>query len=172
MSANLENSAVVPGLNKSVFIPSPKKGNAKEFSNYCTLELISHASKVLLKILQARLQQCVNQEIPDVRAGFSKGRETRDQIANICWVTERAKKFQKNILLLYWLCKSLWLCEKWKLLSCVRLFVTLWNSPGQNTGVGSLFLPQRIFLTQGSKLALQHCRWILYQLSHQGSPFG
>ena len=125
----------------------------------------------MLKILQARLQQCVNQEIPDVRAGFSKGRETRDQIANICWVTERAKKFQKNILLLYWLCKSLWLCEKWKLLSCVRLFVTLWNSPGQNTGVGSLFLLQRIFLTQGSKLALQHCRWILYQLSHQGSPF-
>ena len=66
MSANLENSAVVPGLNKSVFIPIPKKGNAEEFSNYCTLELISHASKVLLKILQARLQQCVKQELSDV----------------------------------------------------------------------------------------------------------
>ena len=86
---------------RSVFIPISKKSNAKEGSNYCTVALISQASKVMLKILQARLQQCVNQEIPDVRAGFSKGRETRDQIANICWVTERAKKFQKNILLLY-----------------------------------------------------------------------
>ena len=66
MSANLENSAVVPGLNKSVFVPIPKKGNAKEFSNYCTLALISHASKVLLKILQARLQQCVKQDLSDV----------------------------------------------------------------------------------------------------------
>ena len=86
MPANLENSAVVTGLEKSVFIPIPKKGNAKEYSNYRTIALISHASKVVLKILQARLQQYVNRELPDVQAGFRKGRGTRDQIANICWV--------------------------------------------------------------------------------------
>jgi len=78
MSANLENSAVVSGLKSSVFIPIPKKGNAKECSNYCTIALISHASKVMLKILQARLQRCVNQELPDVQAGFRKSRGTRD----------------------------------------------------------------------------------------------
>ena len=83
MPANLENSAEAIGLEKVSFIPIPKKGNAKEFSNYCTIELISHASKVMLKILQARLQQYVNYEIPDVQAGFRKGRGTRDQIANI-----------------------------------------------------------------------------------------
>jgi len=75
----------------------PKKGNAKKSSNYHTIALISHASKVMLKILQARLQQYVNQELPDVQAGFRKGRRTRDQIANICWVIEKARKFQKNI---------------------------------------------------------------------------
>ena len=82
---------------KSVFIPIPKKGNAKECSNYHTIALISHASKVLLKILQARLQQYVNRELPDVQAGFRKGRRTRDQIANICWILEKARGFQKNI---------------------------------------------------------------------------
>ena len=82
---------------RSVFIPFPKKGNAKECSNYCTIALISHASKVMLKMLQVRLQQDVNQESPDVQAGFRKGRGTRDQIANICWITEKARKFQKNI---------------------------------------------------------------------------
>ena len=97
MPANLENSAVATGLEKSVFIPIPKKGNAKECSNYCTMALISHASKLMLKILQARLQQYVNCEIPDVQAGFRKGRETRDQIVNICWITEKAREFQKNI---------------------------------------------------------------------------
>ena len=81
----------------SVFIPVPKKGNAKEYSNYCTVALISHASKVMLKILQARLQQYVNHELPDVQAGFRKGRGTRDQIANICWIIEKAREFQKNI---------------------------------------------------------------------------
>ncbi|MFX8323953.1 reverse transcriptase domain-containing protein, partial [Acinetobacter baumannii] len=75
----------------------PKKGNAKECSNYCTIALFSHASKVTLKILQARLQQYMNSEIPDVQAGFRKGRGTRDQIANICWITEKERKFQKNI---------------------------------------------------------------------------
>ena len=81
----------------SVFIPIPKKGNAKECSNYRTIALISHASKVMLKILQARIQQYVNQELPDVQAGFRKGRGTRDQIANICWNIEEARKFQRNI---------------------------------------------------------------------------
>ena len=82
---------------RSVFIPIPKKGNAKECSNYCTIPLISHASKVMLKILQARLQQYVNCELPDVQAVFRKGGGTRDQIANICWIIEKARKFQKNI---------------------------------------------------------------------------
>ena len=81
---------------RSVFIPIPKKGNAKECSNYCTIALISHASKVIFKILQARLQQYVNCELPDVQAGFGKGRGTRDQIANICWIMEKAREFQKK----------------------------------------------------------------------------
>ena len=84
---------------RSVFIPIPKKGNAKECSNYRTIALISHANKVMLRILQARLQQYVNCELPDVQAGFRKGRRTRDQIANICWVIEKATEFQKNIYL-------------------------------------------------------------------------
>ena len=85
----------------SVFIPIPKKGNAKECSNYCTAALISHASKVMLKILQARLQQYANHELPDVQAGFRKGRGTRDQIAIICWIMEKAREFQKNIYLCF-----------------------------------------------------------------------
>ena len=84
MPANLENSAMTTGLERSVFIPIPKKGNAKECSNYCTIALISHTSKVMLKILQARLQQYMNLELPDVQAGFRKGRGIRDQITNIC----------------------------------------------------------------------------------------
>ena len=82
---------------RSVFIPIPKKGNAKKCSNYDTIALISHASKVMLKILQAKRQQYVKRELPDVQAGFRKGRETRDQIANICWIKEKAREFQKNI---------------------------------------------------------------------------
>ena len=82
---------------RSVFIPIPKKGNAKECSNYRTVALISHASKVMLKILQARLQQYMNRELPDVQAGFRKGRGTRCQIANIRWIIEKAREFQKNI---------------------------------------------------------------------------
>ena len=96
MPANLENSVVATGLEKSVFIPIPKKGNAKECSNYRTIALISHASKVMLKIFQARLQQYVNRELPDVQDGFRKGRGTRDQIANICWIIEKAREFQKT----------------------------------------------------------------------------
>ena len=82
---------------RSVFISVPKKGNAKECSNYRTIALVSHASKVMLKILQARLQQYVNRELPNVQAGFRKGRGTRDQIANIRWIIEKAREFQKNI---------------------------------------------------------------------------
>ena len=82
---------------RSVFIPIPKKGNAKERSNYRTVALISHISKVMLKILQAWLQQSVNRELPDVQAGFRKGRGTRDQIVNICCIIEKAREFQKNI---------------------------------------------------------------------------
>ena len=96
MPANLETSAVATALKRSVFIPIPKKGNAKECSNYDTIALISHASKVMLKILQARLQQYMNCELPDVQAGFRKGGGTRDQIANIRWIMEKAREFQKN----------------------------------------------------------------------------
>ena len=86
------------GLEKASFIPIPKKGNAKECSHYCTVVLISHASKVMLKILQARLQQYVNHELPDVQAGFRKGRGTRDQIASIHWIMEKAREFQKTFI--------------------------------------------------------------------------
>ena len=84
------------GLEKVSFIPIPKKGNAKECSNYRTITLISQASKVMLKILQVRLQQYVNRELPDVQTGFRKVRRTRDQIANIHWIIEKAREFQKN----------------------------------------------------------------------------
>ena len=93
MPANLENSAVATGLEEVTFHSNP---NAKECSNYCTIALISQASKVMFKILQARLQQYVNHELPDVQAGFRKGRETRSQIANIYWIIEKAREFQKN----------------------------------------------------------------------------
>ena len=96
MPENLENSAVATGLEKSVFIPVPKKGNVKECSNYCTIALISHASKVMLKILQARLQQYVNHELPDVQTGFRKGRGTRDQIANIHWIIKKQGNSRKT----------------------------------------------------------------------------
>ena len=88
-----------PGLKveRSVFIPIPKIGNAKECSNYHTIALISHASKLMLKILQARLQQYVNCELPDVQGGFRRGKGTRDQIANICWIIKKARELQKNI---------------------------------------------------------------------------
>ena len=102
MPANLENLAVATGLEKVNFIPVPKKGNAKEFSNYCTIAVISHASKVMLKILQARLQQYMNHELPDVQDGFRKGRKNRDQIANISWIMEKPREFQKkHLFLLY-----------------------------------------------------------------------
>ena len=101
MSANLENKQWPQDWKRSGFIPIPKKGNAKECSNYRTIALISHASKVMLKILQARLQQCVNHELPGVQAVFRKGRGTRGQIANIHWIIKKAREFQKNIYLCF-----------------------------------------------------------------------
>ena len=106
MSANLENSAVATGLEKVSFISIPKKGNAKECSNYCTIALISNASKIMLKIVQARLQQYMNLEIPDVQ----KGRGTRDQIANICWIIEKAREFQKDIYFCFIDCSKTFDC--------------------------------------------------------------
>ena len=120
MPANLENSAVATGLVKVSFHSIPKKGNAKECSNYRTITLISHASKVMLKILQARLQQYMNHELPDVQAGFRKDRRTRDQSANICWSIEKASELQKknHLFLLYWLCQRLCVDHNklWKIL--------------------------------------------------------
>ena len=94
---HLENSAVARGLKRSVFIPIPKKDNVKKCSNYHTIALIPHASKVMLKILHARLQQYVNRELPDVQTGFRKDRGMRDQIANVYWMIREARAFQKNI---------------------------------------------------------------------------
>ena len=97
MPANLDNSAAATGLERSVFIPILKKDNAKDCSNYHRIALISHAGKIRLKILQGKLQQYVNRELRDVQAGFRKGRGTRDQIANICWITGKVRQFQKII---------------------------------------------------------------------------
>ena len=110
---------------RSVFIPIPKKGNAKECSNYRTIALISHASKVMLKILQARLQQYVNRELPDVQAGFRKSRGTRDQIANIRWIIEKAREFQKNIYFCF--------LDYAKAFDCVDHKKTVENSRDGNT---------------------------------------
>ena len=101
MPANLENSAVVTGLEKVSFHSNPKERQRQRMLKLLHNAFISHASKVMLKILQARVQQYVNRELPDVEAGFRKGRGTRDQIANICWLIEKAREFQKNIFLLY-----------------------------------------------------------------------
>ena len=96
MSSNLKNSPVVTGLEKVSFHSNSKKGNAKECSNYCTIALISHTRKAMLKVLQARFQQYVNRELPDVQAGFRKVRGARDQTVNICWIIEKAREFQKK----------------------------------------------------------------------------
>ena len=119
MPANLKNS-VATGLEKVSFHSSPKEGNAKECLNNGKIALISHASKVVLKILQSRLQQYVNHELPDVQAGFRKGRGTRDQIANICRITEKAREFQKNIYFCFINCAKAFDCvdhnKLWKIL--------------------------------------------------------
>ena len=102
MSANLKTQQWPQDWKRSVFIPIPKKGNAKECSNYCTFALISHTTKVMIKILQARLQQYVNHELPGVQAGFRKGRGTRDQIANVHWIVKKSKRVpEKHLFLLY-----------------------------------------------------------------------
>ena len=101
MPANLENSAVATGLENVSFHLIPKKGDAKECSNYCTIELVSHASKLMLKILQATLQQYVNCELLDVQVGFREGRGTRDQIVNIRWIIEKQESSRKHLFLLY-----------------------------------------------------------------------
>ena len=100
MPANLENTAVAAGL-EQVSFHSNLKDNVKEYSNYCTIALISYTSKVTLKILQARLQQYVNRELSDIQAGFRKARGTRDQTANIHWIMEKAREFQKNIYICF-----------------------------------------------------------------------
>ena len=97
MPANLENSAVATGLEKVSFHSNPKERHVKEHSNYHTIALISHSSKVMLKILQARLQQYMNRELPDIQARFRKGRGTRNQIANFHWIIEKTREFHKNI---------------------------------------------------------------------------
>ena len=99
--------AVAPGLEKVSFHSNPKERQCQECSNYHTIVLTSHTSKVMLKILQVRLQQYVNQELPDIQAGFRKGKETRDQIANILWIIKKARVPEKHLLLLYRLCQSL-----------------------------------------------------------------
>ena len=121
MPANLENSAVVTGLERSVFIPIPKKGNAKECSNYRTIALISHASKVMLKILQARLQQYMNRELPDVQAGFRKGSSSAFMRSNCQHPLDHRKSKrvpEKHLLLLYWLCQSI------DCVDCVTVWIT------------------------------------------------
>ena len=100
MPANMENSAVATGLEKVSFPSNPKERQRQRMLNYRTIALISHASKVMLKILQARLQRYVNRELPDIQAGFRKGRGTRDQIANICWIMEKARVPEKHLFLL------------------------------------------------------------------------
>ena len=97
MPANLENSSVATGLEMVIFYANSKERQCQRMLKYCTIELITHTSKVMLKILQARLQQCMNRELPDVQTGFRKGRGTRDQIANIRWIMGKAREFQKNI---------------------------------------------------------------------------
>ena len=125
MPANLKTQQWPQHWQRLVFIPIPKKGNAKECSGYCTNVLISHASKVMLKILQARLQQYVNQELPDVQAGFRKGRGTRDQINNICWIIEKAREFQKHIYFFIDYAKALDCVDHskvWKILKEMRIW--------------------------------------------------
>ena len=110
MPANLENAAVATGLEKVSFHSNPKERQCQRILKLLHNCTISHSSKVMLRILQARLEQYVNHELPDVQAGFRKNRGTRDQIANICWIIEKQEFQKKHLFLLYWLCQSLWLC--------------------------------------------------------------
>ena len=121
MPANLENSAVATGLEKVTFHSNPKERQCKDCSNYRTIALISHASKVMLTILQARLQQYVNCELPDVQAGFREGRGARDQIANIHWIIEKAREFQKSICFIDYAKAFVWITTNWKILKEVGI---------------------------------------------------
>ena len=120
MSANVENSAGPQNWKKLIFIPISKKGNVKECSDYCTITLISHASKVMLKILLARIQQYLNRELPDVHVGFRKGRGTRDQIANICRMIEKARESSRKTTTSASLTTlkhlTMWITANWKIL--------------------------------------------------------
>ena len=134
----------------------------------------------MFRILQARLQQYMNRELPDVPAGFRKGRGTRNQIANIHWISKKVREFQKNIYFYFiefqgyspWDCKELDTTERLTLSLSLTMCLAYMKEKvkGQNTGVGSLSLLQGIFQTQGLNPGLPHCRRILYQLSHKGSP--
>ena len=111
MPANLENSEVATGLEKVRFHSSPKERQCQRMSKLPHNCIVSHASKVMLKILQPRLQQYLNHELPDIQAGFRKGRGTRDQIANIHWIIQKSERVpKKHLFLLYWLCQGFWLC--------------------------------------------------------------
>ena len=132
MPANLENITVATGLEKVNFFPFPKRGIAKECSNQHTIALISHFSMVMLKILQTRLDQYMNQELPDVQVEFKKGRRTRDQIANICWILEKAREVQKNIYFCFIdFAKALtvWVTINWKILQEMGIPVHLTGPP-------------------------------------------
>ena len=125
MPANLETQQWPQDCKRSVFISVPKKGNAKECANYHTVALISHTSKVMLKILQARLQQFVNRELPDVQAGFRKGRRSRDQIASIHWIIEKAREFHLKKFTSASLTMpkplTVWITKNWKILKEMRI---------------------------------------------------
>ena len=122
MPANLENSAVATGLEKVSFHSNPKERQCQRMLKHtCTIALISHASKVMLKILQARLQQYMKHELPDVQAGFRKGRGTRDQIGNICWIIKKARVFQKNTSISALLTMSK-LLNVWNTINCGKFF--------------------------------------------------
>ena len=120
MPANLENSVVATGLEKVSFHSNPQKGNAKKCSNYHTIALISHTSKVILKILQARLQKDINHELPDVLAGFRKGRGTRDQIANIHWIIRKARVFERDTYFCF--INYAKACNLWITTNCGKFF--------------------------------------------------
>ena len=186
MPANLKNSAVVTGLEKFSLHSNPEEGQCQRTFKLPWIALIPHASKAVLKILRARLQQYVNGELPDEQAGFRKGRRNRDQIAKHPSDHRKSKQFHKNIYFCFIdypktfdgvyhnkLLKILSESEScWVMSNSLqphRLY-SPWNSSAQNTGVGSLSFPQGIFPTQGSSPGLLHCRWVLYQLNHKGNP--
>ena len=147
MPANLEHSAVATGLERSIFIPILKKDNAKECSNYRTIALISHAGKVMLKILQARPQQYVNHELPEFQAGFRKGRATRGQIANIRWIIEKARAYKKNIYFCfidYIKVLTVWITTNWKILQKMGILDHL------------IYLLRNLYAGQEAKIRTRH----------------